>query len=195
MAKRQIMKWLAPHVRWAAHPMWYGDRDAEPHVPDFLNQYAAAIGVYLVDGGDSDNPHSLVVSASACPGHLFLDPDTGLGERTEERFLTHVDYGQFILIVEAPRRQDSLTLIYDQGNARGGHMDSFTRAIRRKVNRLRQNQNVHAVGYLAELPLKVCAIWASANPGVVTDATRNIQDASGFPNWRFVDDGCGHVRY
>ena len=194
IAKRQVMEWLAPNVRWAAHPMWYGDRKAEPHVPDFLNRYAATIGVVIVEGGDSGNPDALLESTLACREHLFLDPDTGLGERIPRRYLTHVDYDDFIQIVQAQNRLDSLTLIYDEGNARGGNMDRFTQAIQRKVNRLHQNKDVHAVGYLAELALKVCFIWASTNPGVVTDATRNLQDASGFPNWRFVDDGCGHAR-
>ena len=194
IAKRQVMEWLAPNVRWAAHPMWYGDREAEPHVTDFLNHYAAAIGVTIVDGGDYANPDALLEATLACREHLFLDPDTGLGERTQKNHLTHVDYDQFIQIVQAQNRRDRLTLIYDEGNSRYGNMDRFTQAIQHKVNRLHQNEDVHVVGYLAELAIKVCFIWASTNPGVVTDATRNLQDASGFPNWRFVDDGCGHVR-
>ena len=192
IAKRQIMEWLAPNVRWAAHPMWYGNREAEPQVPDFLNRYATAIGVDIVDGGDSANPHALLEAALACREHLFLDPDTGLGERTPRNRCTHVDYGQFIQIVQAPLRQGRLTLVYDEGNSKGGQMDAFTQAIQRKVNRLRQHRKVHAVGYLAELSLKVCFIWASTDPEVVTDATQNLQEASRFPNWRFVDDGCGH---
>ena len=120
IAKRQILEWLAPDARWAAHPMWYGDREAEPHVPDFLNRYAAAIGVAIMDGGDSANPDALLEATLACQEHLFLDPDTGLGERTPGRYLTHVDYGHFIQIVQAPLRQGLLTLIYDEGNARGG---------------------------------------------------------------------------
>ena len=105
-----------------------------------------------------------------------------------------MDYDHFIQIVQAPCRQGRLTLVYDEANSKGGRMDRFTQAIQGKVNCLHQNRKVHAVGYLAELSLKVCFIWASTNPKVVTDATRNLQDASGFPNWRFVDDGCGHVR-
>ena len=194
IAKGQIMEWLAPNVRWVAHPMWYGDREAEPRIPDFLNQYAAAIGVAIVDGGDCANPDALLEATVGCRKHLSLDPDTGLGERTQRRYLTHVDYGQFIQIVQAQNRQDRLTLIYDEGNSKGGKMDRFTQAIQRKVDRLHQNKDVHAVGYLAELALKVCFIWASTDPQLVTDATRNLQDASGFPNWRFVDDGCGHIR-
>ena len=73
-------------------------------------------------------------------------------------------------------------------------MDRFTQAIHLKVDRLHQDRKIYAVGYLAELSLKVCFIWASTNPEVVRDATRNLQDASGFPDWRFVGDGCGHVR-
>ena len=194
IAKRQIMEWLAPNEMWAAHPMWYGDREAGPHVPDFLNQYAAAMGVAIVDGGDSANPDALLQATLACREHLFLDPDTGLGERTQDRYLTHVDYDHFIQIVQAPDHQGGLVLVYDQGNAQGGGMDEFFQAIQLKVNRLHQNPEVHAVGYLAELSVKLCFIWASTNPQALTDATRNVQDASGFPNWRFVDDGCGHVR-
>ena len=194
IAKRQIMEWLAPNVTWAAHPMWYGDKDAGPRVPDFLNQYATAMGVDIVDGGDSAHPDALLQATLACRDHLFLDPDTGLGERTTKRYRTHVDYGHFIQIVQAPLRQGRLTLIYDEGNSKGGRMDRFTQAIQRKVNRLHQNPEVHAVGYLAELSVKLCFIWASTNPQVLTEATQIVQDASGFPNWRFVDDGCGHVR-
>ena len=197
IAKRQIMEWLAPKVRWAAHPMWYGDREAEPHVAYFLDRYAAAVGVAIVDGGDCADPDALLEATTACQEHLFLDPDTGLGERTRERHLaplTHVNYDRFNQIVQAQIRKGRLTLIYDEANSKGGRMDRFTQAIQRKVNRLHQNKEVHAVGYLAELSVKLCFIWASTNSEVVTDATRNVQDASGFPNWRFVDDGCGHVR-
>ena len=194
IAKRQIMEWLAPNVGWAAHPMWYGDREAEPHVTDFLGRYAAAIGVTIVDGGDCANPDALLEATLACREHLFLDPDTGLGERTQRRHRTHVDYDHFIQIVQAPFRQGRLTLIYDEANSKGGRIDRVTQAIRWKVNHLHQNRKVHAVGYLAELSVKLCFIWASTNSKAVTDGTRNVQDASGFPNWRFIDDGCGHVR-
>ena len=138
------------------------------HVTDFLNHYAAAIGVTIVDGGDYANPDALLEATLACREHLFLDPDTGLGERTQKNHLTHVDYDQFIQIVQAQNRRDRLTLIYDEGNSRDGNMDRFTQAIQRKVNRLHQNEDVHVVGYLAELAIKVCFIWASTNPGVVT---------------------------
>ena len=80
IAKRQIMEWLAPNVRWAAHPMWYGNREAEPQVPDFLNRYATAIGVDIVDGGDSANPHALLEAALACREHLFPDPIPAWGK-------------------------------------------------------------------------------------------------------------------
>ena len=106
IAKRQIMEWLAPDVTWAAYPMWYVDREAELHpelrVADFLNHYAAAIGVTIVDGGDCANPDALLEATLACRKHLFLDPDTGLGKRTKKNRLTHVDYDQFIQIVQAP---------------------------------------------------------------------------------------------
>ena len=195
IAKGQIMEWLAPpNVKWAAHPMWYGDREAEPQVADFLDCYATALSVGIGEGGDSAKPDTLLDAAKACREHLFLDPDTGLGERTEENHLTHVSYEQFIKVVLAPPRLDRLTLLYDQGYSRGQSEQDFILAAQRKVNRLHHmNKGVYAAGYLAEPTLKLCFIWASASPDVVRKATRRMQDRSRFPNWRFLDDGCGHI--
>ena len=109
--------------------MWYDERDVDPHVAHFLDQYAVAIGVVVVDGGDSANPDALLEATLGCQEHLFLDPDTGLGERTQKRRLTHVDYAHFIQIVQSPLREDRPTLVYDEANSKGGRMDRFTQAI------------------------------------------------------------------
>ena len=194
LAKRQLIELLTPNVRWAVHPMWYGYRQAEPVVPDFLNRYAEAIGVNIVEGGDSANPAALLDSTLQCQEHLFLNPDTGLGERTRRNSRTHVDYDQLIRIVQAHNRQDRLTLIYDQAYPRNIGRNEFTGAIRRKLNRLREKTKIHTVGYLAEPSLKVSFILAATNTRIVTDAIRNMQGASRFPGGRFVDDGCGHVK-
>ncbi len=192
MAKRRVMEWLVcPNVRWAAHPMWYGDREAEPQIADFLDCYPTALGVDIVDGGDSANPDELLDAVIECRNHLFLDPDIGLGPRTGENHLTHVSYEQFIQVVLAPARHDKLTLVYDQGYSRGQNKAAFICAVRRKVNLLHQmNNGVHAAGYLVEPSLKLCFIWASASSDAVTRATRRMRNGSRFPSWRFLDDGC-----
>ena len=80
IAKRQIMKWLAPNVRWSAHPMWYGNRKAKPHVPNFLNCYAAAIDVAIVDGGDSANPDALLKPPWGAESICFWIPTPAWGK-------------------------------------------------------------------------------------------------------------------
>jgi hypothetical protein len=186
LAKRQLIEWLTPNERWAAHPMWYGDRDAEPHIPDFLDHYAAAIGVEIVPNGDCANPAKLLGDTLNCRRHLFLDPDTGLGERTPRNNATHVDYKQFVQICQNPLRDANLILVYDQAYSRGINQARFTIYVQNKVALLNGRDHVHAAGYLAEPAMKVAFIWASRNLDVVRDATQNLQEASHFPVDRFV---------
>ena len=164
--KRQLMTMLVPGTKWHAHPMWYGNRTEEPQLADFLKEYADAMNVTIAKGGDSKNPPELVQATKSCTEHLFLDPDTGLGKRTSKNRFTHVDYDDFIQIVKDPARKDRLTLIYDQGYSRAGKWDDFEAAICRKVKLLREH-NIHAVGYLAELSVKLAFIWASVNRDLV----------------------------
>ena len=146
-----------------------------------------AIGVDIVDGGDSANPNELLDAALACGRHLFLDPDTGLGAWAPNNHPTHVDLDQFVQVVRAEGRRERLTLVYDQAYAWGMNQDAFVEAVRQKVNHLTQHNNVYAVGYLAEpSAMKLCFIWASGSLDVVTDATRNFQGLSRFLDWRFV---------
>jgi hypothetical protein len=216
IAKRQIMLWLAPDERWAAHPMWFYQRPQPPGDRAFLDQYAAALDADIVDGESPDqntlfeasktclttwryratpDQDALLKATETCRAHLLLDPDTGLGktiyrDRDCKDRVTHVSFDQFIHIVKSPGRQNKLTLIYDQGNGRA-NFDIHDAG--RKLCRLRQ-ANLHTVAYMAEPVLGLCFIWASTNADAITEATRRMQEVSGFPSRRFVDDGCGHVR-
>ena len=60
--------------------------------------------------------------------------------------------------------------------------------------KLLREHNIHAVGYLAELSVKLAFIWASVNRDLVTQATHNVQAATEFPRRRFIDAGAGYVR-
>ena len=190
ITKRQLMRWLAPDERWAAHPMWFHrERPQPPEDGGFLNDYAAALDVDIVNGECRD-PNTLLGAAATCKQHILLDPDTGLGDAQIREHVKHVTFDQFIRIVEHQSRQDKLTLIYDQA------LDRFNFSVHDvmvKLRRLRESQ-LHAVAYVLERQLTTCFIWASTNAEVVADATHRMQAESRFPYRRFVDDGCGHVR-
>ena len=187
MAKRQIMRWLAPDERWTAHPMWFDQRPGDPCVPNFPDQYAKALGVRIVDA-DPEDRSRFHEAAASCGEHLLLDPDTGLWQGRNSK--KHVTVEQFIQIVKSPCRQGKLTLIYDQSYRRD------------KVNiwnqtetklRVLHDLGVHVVAYMAHEGSKVRFIWASPDPELIKDATHRMQEKSGFSYCRFVDDGCGHV--
>ena len=189
IAKRQIMQWLAPGERWAVHPMWFSDRPESPSDRAFLDGYATALNANIVDG-ESRNVNELFAAAQHCGDHLLLDPDTGMSQPANGGLTTkHVRVDQLIRIAMSPIRQDKLTLVYDQSFS---FKDDYERRIGTKLDRL-CNASVHSAAYLAEPVLKVCFVWASANFGVLTKATRMMQKESGFPCNRFLGDGCGHV--
>ena len=195
IAKRQIMRWLDdPHDEtWDAHPMWFYQRLDPPRDRSFLDEYAAALGVHIVDG-ESGDKDTLVQAVQRCRQHLLLDPDTGLGDRRngdreDRNHVTHVTFDQLLQIVQSQNRHDKLTLLYDQGYSRSLDVWEPTRT---KLNRLCQS-GVHAIAYMAEPKWGVCFIWASKNGDVITRATRRMQAESRFPSIRFLDDGHRHV--
>ncbi len=122
MAKRAIMGWLDPNPneRWEAHPMWFNKRPKPPDDRAFLDKYAAALGVDIVNG-ESRDKNKLLEVAQKCRVHLLLDPDTRLWKpQNNTRSKKHVTVHQFIAFVKSPCRQDKLTLVYDQSYRRGG---------------------------------------------------------------------------
>ena len=187
MAKQQIMQWLAPDEQWAAHPMWFDQRAEDPRHPNFPDKYAKALGVRIVDGDHRDRSKFHEVAAT-CGEHLLLDPDTGLWQGRNSK--KHVTVEQFTQIVKSQVRQGKLTLIYDQSYRRD--KVNIWKQTEAKLRNLR-GKDVHAVAYMAHEGSKVRFIWASRNPETIKDATQRMQEKSGFPYCRFVDDGCGHV--
>ena len=191
MAKRDIMKWLAPNKRWEAHPMWFNERPNPPDDRAFLNNYAAALDVVIIDG-ESPNPNELLEAAITCRKNLLLDPDTGLWQPRNGRMSRkHVRIDHFIQIMNSPERQGNLTLIYDQSYLRNG-VDIWEQT-RMKLRVLCEGQ-VHAVAYMAHAGSRVRFIWASTNCEIITEATQRMQIESGYPCCRFIDDECGHVK-
>ena len=217
ITKRMVMRWLIGES-WAAHPMWFYDRAEAPRDRAFLEQYAAALDVEIVDGESPernelfeasqahprtwryraiDDCDGLLEAARMCRAHLLLDPDTGLGEtiyrdRHCRDRVTHVAFGQFIGIVRSQSCQNKLTLIYDQGYSHSLNIQDLQVAVRAKLRYLRE-ANIHAVAYVAEPSWKVCFIWASTTANAISEATQRMRDESGFPRCRFLDDGCEHV--
>lgn len=187
MAKRQIKEWLAANEQWYAHPMWYDLRPEPDWCPNFLERYASALNLRIVD--ETCNRGELVAEASACADYLLLDPDTGLNDMLYPTS-KYVRLKEFVDIVAAPNRRKALTLVYDQSYQRN-NIERIRRAICNKLQRMHGiNQNIHIVGYAG---MSVSFILASSNRDVVTMASQRMQRESHFPARRFVDDGCGHV--
>ena len=192
LAKREIMRWLAPQEPWAAHPMWFEQGQENQEEPDFLEKYQAALGVDTIVGGVDQNWDDFPEDAQGCQGNLLLDPDTGLWTPANgRRSRKHVTIRQFVRIVESREPQGKLTLIYDQSYIRSGH--NIRTQTEAKLRTLR-GSHVHSVAYLAHEGSKMRFIWAATDRHAITNATHRMQTESNFPHWRFIDDGCGHVR-
>ena len=191
MAKRQIMQWLAPNEIWAAHPMWYYKRPEPAAYHPFLDRYKTALNVRIVDR-ESGVRKEFLEAAQACEEHLLLDPDTGL-QIDDRRLSTHVAISEFIQIVKRSNRQCKLTLIYDHSSYRDAQYGDIWEQTKERLTRL-YRAKVHAVTYMAHEGSRVRFTWASDSCELITKATRRMQEASRFPSWRFVDDGCAHKR-
>ena len=192
MAKRDIMQWLAPGPHWAAHPMWFNDRRGTfPDWP-FLEQYAAALDVRILEDEQQDTPNRFQ-SAQGRDTHLLLDPDTGLsGSRAARNSRKLVSIQQFVDIVNSLDRHGMITLIYDQSytGTRGG-IDIWQQTSE-KLQSLHR-AHIHAVAYMAHVGMRVRFIWASTCRRTINDATNQMQEQSHYPFCRFLDDGCDHV--
>ena len=181
IAKRRIMRWLAPHERWAAHPMWFEQRPGSPRDRAFLKEYATALDVDIVKDESRDR-EAFLAAAKACCRHLLLDPDTGMSLSTSRRnSRKHVRVDQFIQIVKSPSRPDKLTLIYDQSYLRNG-VDIWEQT--RAKLRCLDDAEVYAVAYMAHEGSRVRFIWASTDREAIAGATRRIRSKPGFPRWR-----------
>ena len=76
IAKLSIMYWLDPDARWLIHPMYFPLR-GEIRNDEFPGRIAHSLSANLVTGDIWQRPQ-LVNATAVDPGHLFLDPDTGV---------------------------------------------------------------------------------------------------------------------
>ena len=90
IVKLSIMEWLDPDDRWLIHPMYFPLR-GEIRDHEFPGRIAHLLRANLVTGDIWHRPQ-LVDAAAADPGHLFLDPDTGvlLDNAVARRKVTHL---------------------------------------------------------------------------------------------------------
>ena len=194
MAKMCMLRWLAPDEEWFIHPMYFppGNQVRDDAFP---GRYADFLELQLVRGNIAQR-QDLVNAVANDPGHLFLDPDTGLRpdngiqlDRAEWRKFVSED--ELIEIACSTDREQKLVLVYDQSIDRRYRQVCVPRQqIRMKLRRL-HDAGVHAVAYVSHIAF----IWASSDPGVVNAATRRLLCASGLPIFRFVDDGCAHIQH
>ena len=188
MAKLCVLSWLVAENEWLIHPMYFPPNSEEPD-ETFPCRYADFLGLRLV-GGNISQRQNLVNVVAANPGHLFLDPDTGLqlGKARRRQF---VSVDELIEIAHAPARERKLVLVYDQSvNFDQGKAGTRRQQIRGKLRRL-HDAKVHAVAYVSHIAF----IWASTDPEVVNAATSRLLVASRLPSCCFVVDGYPHVQH
>ncbi len=188
IAKLCMLGWLIPEEEWLVHPMYFPAQD-EKRDETFPCWYADFLGLRLVSG-DIRQRRNLVNTVAENPGHLFLDPDTGLRLRLDpanQRQFVSAD--EFIEIVHSPARDRKLALVYDQSiNFDTRKAGSRRDQVREKLRCL-HSADIHAVAYVSHTAF----IWASKDPTVVNTATTRLLSESRLPPCCFVDDGCAHV--
>ena len=188
LVKREIIHGLAPTNEWATHPMYF-DFDQAPE-QGFVDRYAQFLGIALAERGTSRD--DLVDVATACPQHLFLDPDTGLWDRpglpNSGNWDKHVRVGELVAIANA--HEHRLMLIFDQGYSRIITNEMRGQRVQQKLQTLRhahEEHEVHGVAYVSHAVF----IWVSTDADLLARATQRLLNRSGLPLDRFVDDGCG----
>ena len=193
MAKREIMRLLATDGKWLAHPMYFPEKPISSRDTDFVRSYESYLSVSVVGNYGIQGRRSLVADTKRINSDLFLDPDTGLWWAPSGRHPKHqVKIDELVNIVTSIERKDKLTLVFDQSKDHTSKSPDFLKQAKMKLACLRRN-GVHAVAYTAHEGSGVRFILVSASCKAISLATRSMQSASGFPCWRFLDDGCGHV--
>ena len=84
------------------------------------------------------------------PGHLFLDPDTGLHLDTAKS-PQHVNVNEFIAMAHSPTRERKLVLVYDQSIDRRYKIKGTPRQqLRDKLSCLYEAE-VHSAAYVSHI--------------------------------------------
>ena len=186
IAKLSILGWiLEDGQEWLTHPMYFPPQK-EVRDETLPCWYADFLGVQLVSG-EITQRRQLLRAVAEDPGHLFLDPDTGL-KLGKARIRTHVSSDELIDIVHSDNHKDHLVLVYDQSMDRNA--GPRRQQIKEKLRHLRAAEPaVHGAAYVSHTAF----IWVSPDPKIVCDATRRVLQASHLPECCFVDDECGHI--
>ena len=183
IVKLSLLGWLLPDERWLTHPMYFPPR-REVRDNTFPRRYADFLGARLVHGNIAQR-RQLTRAVAEDPGHLFLDPDTGL-RLGNARNRDAVSSAELIEIAHSPNRQQNLVLVYDQSIDRNA--GPRRQQIRRKLRCLHE-ANIHGTAYVSHTAF----IWVSKDPEIVSAATRRLVLASHLPECCLVDDGCPHI--
>ena len=186
IAKMSILGWLLEDgEEWLTHPMYFPPQN-EVRDETFPGRYADFLEARLVNGDIARRPQ-LTHAVAEDPGHLFLDPDTGL-RLGRARNRDAVSSDELIEIAHSRNRQQNLVLVYDQSIDRNAGPPR--QQIREKLRHLHAaNPVVHGAAYVSHIAF----IWVSTDPEIVSAATRKLVLASRLPERCFVDDGCAHI--
>ena len=211
IAKPRIMNWLDPDAKWFIHPMYF-PLQGEIRNDEFPARVAHSLRANLVTGDIRQRPQ-LVNAAAGDPGHLFLDPDTGvlLNNAVARRKDTHphvaplnayVRVREIVAAARCPARAGQLVMVYDasfdnnpnQLDPDGEANGPAGQQLRKKLHRIHgaEGEPVYAAAYIAHNQ-GIAFMWASTDCELVSESTRRLMAASRLPHCCFVDDGCGHV--
>ena len=188
--KKTLIQTLAED--WMTHPMYF---DAQPEI-GFPLAHAEYLGARLAAGNRIDRDKVEHVGMH-CPGHLILDPDTGVwtGQRRPNGgWNKHLRLQEVARIASAQGRDDLLTLVFDQ---------SYTRATQERRSELaldkltalqdHHGQCQHQPPCPPDRPLHGAAyvthavfIWVSLNGDLVTQATGRMLRRTQLPRCRVV---------
>ena len=175
LAKRFLMKCIAPDGPWGIVPMFTDDWDV-----DCIRRFERLLGakVRLSDVILPDTDRKSYFREALEVGYNFIDPDIGVSiERRKPS-----DWPKFISVAELSdlvlRNPDHLTLVYDQSYSRQSHLIS-PRMLRKLA--LLDELGVIGFGYLGQASFLVL----SCNPEAIRQARHNLL-AAGVPDSRLV---------
>ncbi len=184
--KRGILQLLDDCGGWSAHPMFTDDDPAH-----YASDYCQLVGVPAVETKSfqqvNRDRERWLKPAQAHPGHLLIDPDTGLpfdkkgrpshqGKSPAAAFLRA---GELVHIVKD--RPDKLTLIFDQSFHRKKELP-VTAQIRQKLGWL-EGQRIHALVYNSHAKF----LLVSMDRDVLL-AARHLLEGLNIPKGRLIPD-------
>lgn len=174
VVKQSLLRWLRSLGDWSVHPMF-----TEAVSPAQVAAFECMLGAPLISREilTTKTDRDVYFSRTAKCGHLFLDPDIGLrmqstrGARAPEYLFADE------LLRLCDRRPQSLTLVFDQGVARGKEKQG----LQNKLLQLSQHR-VSGFAYVSH----ACFVLVSHDNALVEQARRDILVGSRLPESRFL---------